>query len=174
MSKFWQKKYISKYTGEEIDAAVGNVPVVTSADAGKALVVDEEGKIVAGEAGGSLPVITLPEFPAAVGLGLLNFLAGATNDYTAKTFDIGDIKENLQTIFGSLEKGAIFALRSHDGSSPDMVGIIGTKSENYFAVSSTFLASQNADTIVKVDFLIEVFENAATMTVGAIAGVPAT
>lgn len=55
MSKFWQKKYTSKYTGAEIDAAVakaGTVPAVTEADAGKALVVDEEGKIVAGEAGG--------------------------------------------------------------------------------------------------------------------------
>ena len=57
MSKFWQKKYTSKYTGAEIDAAVakaGTVPAVTEADAGKALVVDEEGKIVAGEAGGGL------------------------------------------------------------------------------------------------------------------------
>jgi hypothetical protein len=56
MAKFWQKKYTSKYTGAEIDAAVakaGTVPAVTEADAGKALVVDEEGKIVAGEAGGS-------------------------------------------------------------------------------------------------------------------------
>ena len=54
MSKFWQKKYISKYTGAEIDAAVAKadtVPAVTEADAGSALVVDEEGKIVAGEAG---------------------------------------------------------------------------------------------------------------------------
>ena len=51
---FWKKFYKSKYTGAEIDAAVakaGTVPAVTSADAGKALVVDEEGKIVAGEAG---------------------------------------------------------------------------------------------------------------------------
>lgn len=52
MSKFWQKKYTSKYTGAEIDAAVakaGTVPSVTEADAGKALVVDEEGKIVTGK-----------------------------------------------------------------------------------------------------------------------------
>lgn len=53
---FWKKFYKSKYTGAEIDAAVakaGTVPAVSSADAGKALVVDSEGKIVAGEAGGS-------------------------------------------------------------------------------------------------------------------------
>lgn len=52
---FWKKFYKSKYTGAEIDAAIAKadtVPAVTSADAGKALVVDEEGKIVAGEAGG--------------------------------------------------------------------------------------------------------------------------
>jgi hypothetical protein len=52
---FWKKIFKSKYTGAEIDAAVakaGTVPAVTSADAGKALVVDDEGKIVAGEAGG--------------------------------------------------------------------------------------------------------------------------
>ena len=174
MSKFWQKKYISKHTGAEIDAAVGNVPVVTSADAGKALVVDEDGKIVAGEAGGSLPLITLPEFPATVGLALLTFLAGATNDYTAKTFNISDIVEDLQTLFGNLERGAIFTLRPYDGTSSDMIGIIGAKSEGYFAISSTFLASKNADTIVKVDFFIEVTENTADLTVGVIAGVPAT
>lgn len=57
---FWKKFYKSKYTGAEIDAAVakaGTVPAVTGADAGKALVVDEEGKIVAGEAGGGGAVI---------------------------------------------------------------------------------------------------------------------
>ena len=55
MSKFWQKKYISKYSGAEIDAAIAKadtVPAVTVEDAGSALVVDEEGKIVAGAAGG--------------------------------------------------------------------------------------------------------------------------
>ena len=52
---FWKKIFKSKYTGKEIDAAIakaGTVPTVTSADAGKALVVDDEGKIVAGEASG--------------------------------------------------------------------------------------------------------------------------
>ena len=61
MSKFWQKKYTSKYTGAEIDAAVakaGTVPTVTSADAGKILGVDSEGKIVAGDKDIFLVVIT--------------------------------------------------------------------------------------------------------------------
>ena len=52
---FWKKIFKSKYTGKEIDAAIakaGNLPATTSADAGKVLVVDDEGKIVAGEAGG--------------------------------------------------------------------------------------------------------------------------
>ena len=54
---FWKKIFKSKYTGAEIDAAVakaGTVPAVTSADAGKALVVDEEGKIVTGQASGGV------------------------------------------------------------------------------------------------------------------------
>ena len=51
---FWKKIFKSKYTGREIDAAVakaGNLPATTSADAGKALVVDEEGKVVTGSVG---------------------------------------------------------------------------------------------------------------------------
>ena len=54
---FWKKIFKSKYTGKEIDAAIakaGNLPATTSADAGKALVVDEEGKIVTGKAGGNI------------------------------------------------------------------------------------------------------------------------
>ncbi len=54
---FWKKIFKSKYTGAEIDAAVakaGTVPTVTSADEGKALVVDSEGKIVPGEAGANI------------------------------------------------------------------------------------------------------------------------
>jgi hypothetical protein len=64
---FWKKIFKSKYTGAEIDAAVakaGTVPAVTSADAGKALVVDEEGKIVAGEVGGeNLLIVTITGNP---------------------------------------------------------------------------------------------------------------
>ena len=67
MSKFWQKKYISKYTGAEIDAAVAagsQIPEVTVEDAGMALVVNEEGKIVSGAAGGR-NVNTLSDTAAA-------------------------------------------------------------------------------------------------------------
>ena len=62
MSKFWQKKYTSKYTGAEIDAAVaqaGTVPAVTAADEGKVLVVNSEGKIVPGEVSGGSTVIKI-------------------------------------------------------------------------------------------------------------------
>ena len=54
---FWKKIFKSKYTGAEIDAAIakaGTVPAVTSADEGKALVVDSEGKIVPGNAGADI------------------------------------------------------------------------------------------------------------------------
>lgn len=57
-----EKTYQSAYTGEEIDAAVakaGNLPATTSADAGKALVVDSEGKIVPGEVSGGGGVLVL-------------------------------------------------------------------------------------------------------------------
>jgi hypothetical protein len=75
---FWKKFFKSKYTGAEIEAAVGkagNLPATTSADAGKALVVDAEGKIVAGEAGGiisgydeySNETVTVTDSPAVLG-----------------------------------------------------------------------------------------------------------
>lgn len=100
MSKFWQKKYTSKYTGAEIDAAVGKadtVPAVTAADAGKALVVNEEGKIVAGEAGGG--VIDGDYKPTAARKSFSNLLeelvlaSGTSNSdsgYVSTTTDFGD------------------------------------------------------------------------------------
>lgn len=49
---FWQKRYLSKHTGSEIDAAVGaaqQLPLITAEDAGKVLLVGSEGNIVTGE-----------------------------------------------------------------------------------------------------------------------------
>lgn len=79
---FWKKIFKSKYTGAEIDAAVakaGTVPAVTSADAGKALVVDEEGKIVPGEAGGGSTVIKAD---------CAFTMAGTTLSYSCETGEI--------------------------------------------------------------------------------------
>lgn len=107
MSKFWQKKYISKYSGEEIDAAVAKadtVPAVTVEDAGSALVVDEEGKIVPGEAGTTIPKITITQ--EELGTLIVNigsFLAAANDTIKLKTFYIDDtqgvsIANKLKTI----------------------------------------------------------------------------
>ena len=100
MSKFWQKKYISKYTGEEIDAAVAKadtVPAVTVADAGKALVVDADGKIVAGEASGGFidgdykPEADDKSFSDLLGeLVIAAQTSGSTNGYVSTTTDFGD------------------------------------------------------------------------------------
>ena len=83
MSKFWQKTYVSKYTGKELDAAIAagsQIPEVTVEDAGMALVVNEEGKIVAGEAGTSIPEFqfTAEEF-AEVSAAFGSFLYGLTS-----------------------------------------------------------------------------------------------
>ena len=98
MSKFWQKKYISKYTGKEIDDAIAKadtVPAVTAADAGSALVVDEDGKIVAGQAGGAVPLVIAPEaFNTALTTALQSLapaLAGDTKLHKATfSFDTAD------------------------------------------------------------------------------------
>lgn len=77
MSKFWQKKYISKYTGAEIDAAVAagsQIPEVTVEDAGMALVVNEEGKIVSGAAGGRNVNTLSDTAEAAIQLGIQGVL----------------------------------------------------------------------------------------------------
>lgn len=109
MSKFWQKKYTSKYTGAEIDAAVakaGTVPAVTEADAGKALVVDEEGKIVAGD--NTLPVIQFTQLElASILTDFMSFIIGATDKITYKQFVItGDVVSGLIDKIYSITKSS--------------------------------------------------------------------
>ena len=64
MSKFWQKKYISKYTGAEIDAAVAKaeategLPEVDSEDFRKYLRVTHEGVWAKSDVGLSLGMPT--------------------------------------------------------------------------------------------------------------------
>ena len=104
---FWKKIFKSKYTGAEIDAAVakaGTVPAVTSADEGKALVVDAEGNIVAGEAGTTIPKITITkEELGTLNVNIASFLAAANDTIKMKTFHIDDnqgvsIANKLKTI----------------------------------------------------------------------------
>ena len=171
MSKFWQKKYISKYTGAEIDAAVGRadtVPAVTAADAGKALVVDAEGKIVAGEAGGSLPIITLPEFPTQVGLQISLFLAAASTTYTSKVFHISDEEGAFYNAFANLKKGDIFTLRPSDGTSPDMIAICASKDDSAYGINATSMAALSG-VLVKIDFDIQGNATSLDIVIGTFA-----
>ena len=107
---FWKKFYKSKYSGAEIDAAVGKadtVPAVTAADAGKALVVDAEGKIVAGE---QIPVIEFTNDELTVFLGaitpklisLTDTITAAGVTLSAETTHVPEIYEKLQTVFATL------------------------------------------------------------------------
>lgn len=82
---FWKKIFKSKYTGAEIDAAIakaGTVPAVTAADAGKALVVNSEGKIIAGAAGTEIPTVELTEAEIIDSLsGIATALNAATDNF---------------------------------------------------------------------------------------------
>ena len=94
MSKFWQKKYISKYTGAEIDAAVAagsQVPEIDIEDAGKILAVDAEGKIVAKT--DPVPAVTVADAGSALvvdGQGKIAvqepFVINVTGTVTAQGF----------------------------------------------------------------------------------------
>lgn len=85
MSKFWQKKYTSKYSGAEIDAAVSKadtVPAVTEANFGDALVVNSAGKIVPGKVNGVVSDIMAPEaFNNAVNSCMQSIAVAVMGDY---------------------------------------------------------------------------------------------
>ena len=60
LKPFWNKKRRLSMTGDEFEAAISKadtLPVVSAADAGKVLVVDETGAIVPGEGGGDTDAI---------------------------------------------------------------------------------------------------------------------
>lgn len=101
---FWKKIFKSKYTGAEIDAAVAKadtVPAVTAADAGSALVVDEEGKIVAGAAGGRHVNTLSDTAAAAIQTGIQGTLPTLIS--TGKAIYAQAILNTDETSFNTLE-----------------------------------------------------------------------
>ena len=140
MSKFWQKKYISKYTGEEIDAAVAagsQVPEITVEDAGRILGVDAEGKIVAKDqplpenaATGSVMVKTADSWQAVTENGThpVSRLLWRTND---------DINNHV-TIFVNVTNGdsqktnePVFSTAIIDKNNSDFFEISGLSYNGY-------------------------------------------
>ena len=173
MSKFWQKKYISKYTGEEIDAAVGNVPVVTSADAGKALVVDEEGKIVAGEAGVSFPVFELTdeEF-GEVSVAFSTFLYGLTaasglvyKDFTISTNAV-TVVSKLKAVVDSGKPFVQYKLPASFGG-VSIFGSVGLDGFSTFVIPFAFPAPINKYINISFGYIYAQDESYVTITVGA-------
>ena len=149
MAKFWQKKYTSRYTGAEIDAAVakaGTVPAVTEADAGKALVVDDDGKIVTGS--NTLPVIQFTQLELlSILTDFMTHIISATDKLTVKQFTItGDVVagliEKVHTITESPKRcgylqiegfsGNMFVCVGNDDTFQSMpVRVIGSTPTNY-------------------------------------------
>lgn len=171
MSKFWQKKYTSKYTGAEIDAAVGNVPVVTAADAGKALVVDEEGKIVAGEAGGGISSVNFPAFPGGTGIGILAFIGSASTSLTSKVFDVSGACDDYVEVFGGFDQGEIFTINYPNAQLNSSIGIIASKNPegSWFIVSSSVTWADTSEFFIyKLDIDLLVNSNSATLTLGVV------
>lgn len=176
MSKFWQKKYISKYTGAEIDAAVGNVPTVTEADAGKVLVVDETGKIVAGEGGGGVSVIDFPEFPNAVAIAVLGLVGSATTTYTSASFDVTEKYADYVEAFGNLKNGDVFTLTYPGTTFPNSIGLVARIENNpkSILINTTIIMGDNS-AIYRTDMeLFIASTEEATLTVGAIKSSVAT
>ena len=179
MAKFWQKKYTSKYTGREIDAAVakaGNLPATTSADAGKALVVDAEGKIVAGAAGGGISSVNFPAFPGSTGIGILTFISSATTSLKSKAFDVSGARDDYAEVFGGFDQGEIFTVNYPHAQLNSSLGILAAKNsdDNSFIVSSTVTWADANQGIYKLDIDLNVDLNSATLTLGVVKSTVAT
>jgi len=126
---FWKKIFKSKYTGAEIDAAVakaGNLPAVSSADAGKALIVDEEGKIVTGEAGGGdigiINIITdIPNSAIRSELTLNEVIALMTTGPCLVHWIFGEDACTYLPFYASVSGMQIFGYDLQDSSNPPKV-----------------------------------------------------
>lgn len=179
MSKFWQKKYTSKYTGAEIDAAVAKadtVPAVTVEDAGSALVVDEEGKIVAGEVSGGVTAVDFPEFPGSTAIGILTFINSATTSFKSKAFDVSEARDDYAEIFGGFDQGEIFTVNYPHAELYSSLGILASKNpdDNSFIVSSPVTWADTNHVIYKLDIDLYVDLNSATLTFGIVKSTVAT
>lgn len=157
----------NEITGEDISSAIGKadtLPTVTSADAGRALVVDEDGKIVAGEAGVSLPKIMilqseLGNFYSAIGV----YLATATDKIElSDNFFIQDEggASIAAKIVSIIENGIGFVEFEGFGGQMFMYKVSNTLA----AISPVFFILP--DTNIMVNF-------SAVFTVGYVNGVPA-
>ncbi len=176
MSKFWQKKYISKYTGEEIDAAIAKadtVPAVTAADAGSALVVDEEGKIVAGEAGVSFPVFELTdeEF-GEVSVAFSTFLYGLTaasglvyKDFTIST-NASTVVPKLKAVVNSGKPFVQYKLPASFGGL-SIFGSVGLNGFTTFTIPFAFPAPINKYIKISFGYVYAEDESFVTIAVSA-------
>ena len=176
MSKFWQKKYTSKYTGAEIDAAVakaGTVPAVTEADAGKALVVDEEGKIVPGEAGVSFPLFELTdeEF-AEVSTEFSTFLFTLTavsglvyKDFTIST-NAATVVAKLKAVVNSAKPFVQYKLPASFGGL-SIFGSVGSNGFNTFMIPFAFPAPINKYINIAFGYAYAEDESFVTIAVSA-------
>lgn len=110
MSKFWQKKYISKYTGEEIDAAVAKAGDATKVTANPTLAGTEsalEGLQVGDtkyKIDNEIPTVTLATTDiSSVLTGIIAFLVGGNDTIQRKKFTLtSEESESVRAKFESI------------------------------------------------------------------------
>ena len=176
MSKFWQKTYLSKYSGAEIDAAIAKadtVPAVTVEDAGSALVVDGEGKIVAGEAGVSFPVFELTdeEF-GEISVAFSTFLYGLTaasglvyKDFTILT-NAATVVAKIKDVVNSGKPFVQYKLPASFGGA-SLFGSVGSDGFNTFVIPFAFPAPISKYINISFGYAYAQDEASVTITVGA-------
>ena len=177
MSKFWQKKYISKYTGEEIDAAVEKAGDLSKVEANPTLAGTEsalEGLQV-GETkykvGGGISIVDFPAFPGTIGMGILTFISSATTSLTSKAFDVSGAVADYIEVFGGFDMGEIFAVNYPNAQLNSSLGIIAGKNPgDSFIVSSTVMWADMSQVIFKldIDLYVDITGSSATLTLGVV------